>query len=127
MSAHDHTSWPFPHVLALLGVVGLSACATPGSNGVAGAVTVPGRWQAGSANAGALDAVALAQWWERFRDPALNELVRAALAASPDVQTAVSKIAESRARRGWNGRVCFRGSRAAVRRRTIVRKTAWRT
>lgn len=88
-------------MLAAIVALGMSGCAaTPGSNGVAGLVAVPGRWHAGNAQSGTLDVSALAKWWERFRDPALNELVRAALLASPDVRTAVSKIAESRARRG---------------------------
>jgi NodT family efflux transporter outer membrane factor (OMF) lipoprotein len=66
---------------------------------VNGAVAVPGRWQAAAATQ-PLDTAALAKWWERFRDPALNELIRMALEASSDVWTAVSKISESRARRG---------------------------
>jgi NodT family efflux transporter outer membrane factor (OMF) lipoprotein len=100
MSAHNLTLWQYLRALAVFGAAGLSGCATVGSSGVGGVVAVPGRWQAGNAKTGALDAAALATWWERFRDPALNELVRAALVASPDVRTAVSKIAESRARRG---------------------------
>lgn len=86
--------------LAGLAALSLGACAaTPGSRGVAGAVAVPGTWQE-TATVRPLDTAGLAKWWERFRDPALNELIRAALETSPDVRTAVSKIAESRARRG---------------------------
>ncbi len=90
-------------ILAGLAVLGLGACAvTPapqGVAGVAGAVAVPGKWEA-TATRGPIDAAMLAKWWERFRDPALNELIRTALEASPDVRTAVSRIAEARARHG---------------------------
>ena len=41
----------------------------------------------------------LTRWWQQFHDPVFNELVQSALAASPDTRTAISKIAESRARR----------------------------
>jgi NodT family efflux transporter outer membrane factor (OMF) lipoprotein len=88
--------------VALTGLAAASfgACAaTPAAQRVAGAVTVPERWQATSTKE-ILDTAALAKWWERFHDPALNELISAALAGSPDVRAAVSKIAESRARRG---------------------------
>ncbi|MFH1498051.1 MAG: TolC family protein, partial [Verrucomicrobiota bacterium] len=46
------------------------------------------------------DAAALALWWERFDDPVLNQLITTALADSPDIRTAASRIAESRAVRG---------------------------
>ncbi len=89
-----------PAALAGLAALSLGACTTtPSAQGVKGAVTVPTKWQAAAATR-PLDTAALAKWWERFRDPALNELIRAALEASPDVRTAMSKIAESRARRG---------------------------
>lgn len=86
---------------ALLGLaaINLGACTTTtsASSGIAGAVAVPKKWQANTATR-PRDSAALAKWWEKFRDPALNELIRTALAASPNVQTAVSKISESRAR-----------------------------
>lgn len=100
MSAHELPSRRCRRVLAVLGAMGLSACATPGSQHVAAEARIPERWQAENAKAGSLDVHALARWWERFCDPTLSALVNAALEASPDVQTAVSKIAESRARRG---------------------------
>ena len=52
----------------------------------------------------ALNTAALPKWWQRFRDPVLNELVEVALRSSPDIRTAVSKVRESRARRHEYGR-----------------------
>lgn len=42
---------------------------------------------------------ALVQWWNRFDDPMLTTLIEAALAHSPDLRTALSRVEESRARR----------------------------
>ena len=47
-----------------------------------------------------LDTASLVMWWKQFHDPVLNELVEAALSSSTDVRTALSRIAEYRARRG---------------------------
>lgn len=58
----------------------LAACAeTPASRGVAGAVAVPTGWREVGLGAAVapLDAAALSKWWERFGDPALNELANA--------------------------------------------------
>lgn len=60
---------------------------------------VPDSWNASSQTA-PLDTQALTQWWTRFRDPALNELEERALAGSPDIRTAYSRVREYRARRG---------------------------
>lgn len=81
-----------------LAAIHLGACTTTSaSSNLAGAVAVPKKWQE-KTTARPLDTAALAKWWEKFHDPALNELIRMALEASPNVQTAVSKVAESRAR-----------------------------
>ncbi|HSJ01281.1 MAG TPA: efflux transporter outer membrane subunit [Verrucomicrobium sp.] len=64
---------------------------------------IPGKWK-GAGKAGypqrPLNTAALPKWWQRFHDPVLNELVEVALRSSPDIRTAVSKVRESRARRG---------------------------
>ncbi len=39
----------------------------------------------------------LTHWWEAFRDPALNQLVREAVAANLDVRLAAARIREARA------------------------------
>ena len=78
------------------------------------AVDVPGRWQQGGASPGSLDPVALAAWWERFDDPALNELIAGALRTNPDVRTALSKIAQYRALRGVQRGALFPALTAGV-------------
>lgn len=78
----------------------LTSCAITPKVTPASAVVVPPRWIQTPAGAGPLDTVALATWWERFNDPVLDELIAGALANSPDIRTALSKITESRAARG---------------------------
>jgi NodT family efflux transporter outer membrane factor (OMF) lipoprotein len=46
------------------------------------------------------NAVELAQWWTRFRDPKLTELVNAALRTNLDVRLAEALLREARAARG---------------------------
>jgi NodT family efflux transporter outer membrane factor (OMF) lipoprotein len=46
------------------------------------------------------NAVELAQWWTRFRDPKLTELVNAALRTNLDVRLAEALLREARATRG---------------------------
>jgi NodT family efflux transporter outer membrane factor (OMF) lipoprotein len=62
-------------------------------------VDVPGHWIGARKASGKLDTAALAKWWERFHDPVLNELISQSLRSSTDIRSAVSRIAESRARR----------------------------
>jgi outer membrane protein, multidrug efflux system len=70
----------------------LSACGTSGrwspSKGGAVASTEP----ATSAD--------LAQWWKRFHDPVLSQLISVSLQNSPTIHSALSKVSEYRARRG---------------------------
>ena len=86
---------------ALVAVV-LAACTTPAPRkSSASPVAVPTAWLPGTnLLPGPRDAAALAAWWTRFDDPVLTELITSALHSSPDVRTAFSRIAESRARRG---------------------------
>jgi len=46
------------------------------------------------------NAVEMAQWWTRFNDPKLTELVQAALATNLDVQLAQAQLRQARAVRG---------------------------
>ena len=46
------------------------------------------------------DAESVALWWERFEDPVLTHLIEGALGGSPDIQEAVARVQEARARRG---------------------------
>lgn len=86
-----------PSALALL----LSACSTTPARQSASAIAAPPSWTGSAAkDAATLDTAALAAWWTRFNDPILDQLIADAFANSPDIRTAVSKIAESRATRG---------------------------
>jgi NodT family efflux transporter outer membrane factor (OMF) lipoprotein len=99
---------------AILPAVILSACTSSptAKEQIAAQVTVPHHWRqteagsdtpaaldATSLDVAALDVAALASWWTRFNDPVLDRLITGALANSPDIRTALSKISESRARR----------------------------
>jgi len=88
--------------LAAASLLGLCGCASLKTFGQAQSdgVAVPAKWKAAGSNVKPLDTAALAKWWQRFRDPVLNQLVTEAQATSPDLRTALSRIRESRARRG---------------------------
>jgi len=62
-------------------------------------IATPGHWRAAGADGKPLDAAALQKWWKRFNDPALDALIAQALAASPDLKTALSRISQSRGER----------------------------
>jgi NodT family efflux transporter outer membrane factor (OMF) lipoprotein len=57
----------------------------------------PPRWYAPLPHGGSV--TDLKQWWQQFDDPLLVDLVAAAQAASPDVASAGTRIAEARANR----------------------------
>ncbi len=88
-------------VLAAGCMLALSSCASTGSRkSLKNAVTVPSAWSQEAPALGPLDTAALPTWWKRFNDPILDELITGALRSSPDVHSALSRIAEYRARRG---------------------------
>ena len=97
------------YVLAAACILALSSCATTDARTpLKSAVAVPPAWQnGGTAPRATLDTAALTQWWESFADPTLNELIVSALRSSPNVRTALSKIAEYRARRGLEQAALF--------------------
>ncbi|MES1167372.1 MAG: efflux transporter outer membrane subunit [Pseudomonadota bacterium] len=96
-------------------LLALCSCATTGSRQQDGpAVVIPPAWQHGATVAGALDPAALATWWGRFNDPVLDALITGALRSSPDIRTALSKIAEFRARRGVQRAALFPSLAAEV-------------
>jgi multidrug efflux system outer membrane protein len=90
----------FVRVLILSGVAfaGLTGCAVT-STSVVDDMKLPVEWK----NAGNFPVASpdrdLSRWWARFNDPTLNKLIASALNDSPDVQTAVSRVRESRANR----------------------------
>lgn len=74
----------------------LAACAV-GPNYTPPATPAPARFVEASAANGTAPAPALAGWWRAYRDPELDRLIALALADSPDVRIAVSRIAQARA------------------------------
>ncbi|MCX6951584.1 MAG: TolC family protein, partial [Verrucomicrobia bacterium] len=84
--------------LLTLTLLGLSSCANTGSAPTPAArPAIPLQWQQ-SAATGALDLAALSQWWHRFDDPVLDQLITRALETGPTIRTALARIDESRAR-----------------------------
>ena len=113
--SHRNAAQGLASVLAAAGVLVLSSCATTDARApLQDAVAIPAAWQSGPATLGPLDTAALPTWWTRFNDPVLNELVANALRSSPDVRTALSKIAEYRARRGLERAALFPSLDASV-------------
>lgn len=86
---------------SLAALIALGGC-TAGPDYRAPAPDVPAQWSA-AADARALDAVVLAEWWRQFHDPLLDALVVDALAANRDLATARAQLREARARRGLAG------------------------
>jgi NodT family efflux transporter outer membrane factor (OMF) lipoprotein len=65
---------------------------------VAPVSAAPPAWSAPAIDASAApDAATLAHWWSAFGDPVLTSLVERAIADSPDIKTAVSRVREARA------------------------------
>ncbi|MDR2430500.1 MAG: efflux transporter outer membrane subunit [Puniceicoccales bacterium] len=84
----------------------LALCACTGENATqrttrltADAIDIPTQWRATPATTQTTPDH-LAQWWQRFNDPALDQLITYALHNNPGLRTALSRIAEARARYG---------------------------
>ncbi len=109
MCIHDSTEVPHRRLsvarpafsaafLANIMAIFLGGCAIAGSDYRPPDTVVPPHWQ-GPAAPGARDAATLADWWRRFNDPVLDDLIQKALAASTDLKTAQARLREVRARR----------------------------
>jgi multidrug efflux system outer membrane protein len=85
--------------LALTALVSLSTSCTLGPDYMRPEVELPQNWRELEAQ----EALTLADtpWWELFGDPALQELIRIALAENKDLAIAVERIEEARARWGF--------------------------
>lgn len=85
-----------PALLLALTLV-LGGCATSGQVPEAPTLpTVPAQWTAAPAGP---QADSLAQWWQRFNDPTLTDLVTQALRANTSVQGAQAALRQARAQR----------------------------
>lgn len=86
--------------LASASVVLLTGCASLTSNsGALPATPVPATWSTGPAATAGSTATVLAQWWQRFNDPALSALVTQALQANTSVKSAQAALLQARAQR----------------------------
>ena len=85
---------PFRFAAALTTLLLLAACSTPRLPSQPG-TALPERWQATLPHGG--DVNALADWWGRFDDPLLPELVAQAQASSPTLAQALARIGQARA------------------------------
>lgn len=101
----------------------LSSCGSLHRPGEKELTPPPARWQNSKSQTTRLDIASLTRWWQRFHDPVLNELVEGALKTSPDLRTALSKIEESRARRGVERAALFPTLNAGVSGQTSRRDT----
>lgn len=100
MKAGPETKTPVVF-LAAVGLLAWSSCSSPHAPEIPKAtIAIPPAWRQEVAIAGALETASLPTWWRRFNDPVLDELITNALRSSPGVRSALSRVAEYRARRG---------------------------
>lgn len=93
--------------LAVLAALTLPGCASlTARQAPLPEVPVPAQWSAGAAQAAASQpptpaatATPLADWWQRFQDPQLTQLVAQALQANTSVRSAHAALAQARALR----------------------------
>lgn len=104
---------PAGHALLLLALAGsLGGCTlftpAPDLDQRRLQVSVPEQWQGpaparaettAEATTEADEAAVLAQWWTRFNDPLLDQLIAQGLSASPDLRSAQAKLRSARASR----------------------------
>lgn len=92
-------------LLSMIPALALTAagCATVGPDYAPPEAALPASWHATldqSLSRAPADAESAALWWKRFEDPVLTQLVEGALRGSLDMQEAVARVQEARARRG---------------------------
>ncbi len=86
--------------VVLAASLALSGGCTLGPNYARPSLDVPAGWRDAPAPAAEVENLANLQWWELFRDPELQELIRTAVAGNQDLAVAVERIVEARARVG---------------------------
>ncbi|WP_153112155.1 efflux transporter outer membrane subunit [Propionivibrio limicola] len=94
---------PRSTLLALWALATLSGCAVVGPDYVAPSLSdnnVPTQWTSRTDTAASTGTTQTptSPWWAELSDPALDELVSAALADSPTLDAAIAKLAQSRSR-----------------------------
>lgn len=86
-------------LLAAWGLTLMTACSPAGPDYREPKPVMPAQWSEASAAATNGPAATLQQWWTLFKDPPLNALISRAIAASPDLKIAATRIREARAQR----------------------------
>lgn len=76
-----------------------AGCATMGPDYVPPDLPLPAGWRSATGPVDPGPGQALATWWQQLDDPLLADLIQQALAASPDLRAAQSRLREARARR----------------------------
>ncbi len=84
-------------VLTALAAAALAACSAVPAQAPAAAVPVPAQWSA--APVSAEPATRLTQWWQRFEDPVLTDLITQALQSNTSVLSAQASLQQARALR----------------------------
>lgn len=80
-----------------------AGCAAVGPDYIPPETDLPSSWHAKldpSFSRDAIDPGSVALWWKHFEDPVLTRLIEGVLRGSPDVQEALARVQEARARRG---------------------------
>lgn len=90
-------------LIMAIGLLGVYGCLAVGPDYVRPEVDLPEKW--GTEMTRGLDSKSakpetLAQWWKALDDPLLSELMEKSVAGNLDLQTAMARVKESRARRG---------------------------
>jgi len=88
----------WPRALAAVGWCAAAGCVSAGAPQATPKVTVPTQWTAHAGSSA--DERALITWWTTLNDPVLSSLVARATRGSLDVQTALARVREARARHG---------------------------
>jgi outer membrane protein, multidrug efflux system len=92
-----HHALSRPSLVALACTVALAGCASLGPRGEAlPKVDVPAQWSTGGTTA---TNPSLAQWWQRYDDPLLSDLITQSLKANTTVRSAQAALAQARALR----------------------------
>lgn len=106
-------------LLALLMSATLAGCAAVGPDYAAPDPAAPAGWRSwldDGLTPDAVNAGAIAQWWDQLGDIALTQLIRQVIAANPDVRSARAALREARARRAIAGADFFPTISASVSR-----------
>jgi len=86
-------------LLSTWGLTLIAACSPVGPDYREPKPVMPAQWSEVSAATTRGPATTLHQWWTLFKDPSLNALISRAIAASPDLKIAATRIREARAQR----------------------------